>query len=450
MKNDSLSRRAFLAATTSAAISVGCTTRPNSARVAPRKISPNERVNIAMIGCGGQGYENLSEVKDQNIVALCDADSKRAERAFSEYPTVKRYSDWRKLLDNSNDVDAVIVATPDHTHAPASVSAMRLGKHCYCEKPLAHSIHEARVMAATAKEYNLATQMGTQGVSYDGARLGIEWLRAGVLGDVTEIHVWTDRAIPGKWWAQGIERPKDTPPVPETLNWDVWLGTAPERPYNPAYLPFVWRGWKDFGSGAIGDMGIHNAALPFLGLNLGMPTSCKLKSSSPLFPETFPLWAELVFDFPASNGNKAIKFYWYDGGKKPDKAVFDGRELDGNGSITIGTEGKLYSPGWSGQKHFWYPEEKFKDLKPNVKPIPRTPTHHAEWIAAIKTGSPTLASFPEFATPMTEIMQLGNLAQLVGQDIEWDTRAMKATNCPAADEFIRPTYRKGWEIVGLG
>jgi hypothetical protein len=225
----------------------------------------HERVNIAVVGCGGQGAENLEKLGGENIVALCDVDEKRAAEAFQRFPRAKRFRDYRKMLDALHrQIDAVVVSIPDHMHAPVSLAAMELGKHVYCEKPLTWSIDESRRMASLAKEKKLATQMGTQGMASDRARTGIEIIRSGVLGDVTELHVWTDR--PTGWWPQGVDRPRDTPLVPSSLDWNLWLGVAPARPYHLAYCPFTWRGWKDFGTGAVGDMGIHNAARPFAAL----------------------------------------------------------------------------------------------------------------------------------------------------------------------------------------
>jgi predicted dehydrogenase len=220
--------------------------------------SPNERLNIAFVGAGGQAAFSLKGLASENIMALCDVDDRRASKAFRQYPKARKYRDFRKMLDQMHkQIDAVVVCTPDHVHASASIRAMRLGKHVYCEKPLAWSIEEARLMAREAKENRVATQMGTQGMAVDGSRAGVEVVRSGVLGPVREMHVWTDRAR--GWWPQGVDCPKETPPIPNGLQWDLWLGPAPERPYHPAYVPFKWRGWKDFGTGAIGDMGIPNS-----------------------------------------------------------------------------------------------------------------------------------------------------------------------------------------------
>lgn len=460
--NSTISRRAFLATATTGAMLASCATKfddiglglpPKDVPVGlpkyrPRVIAPNEKLNIAVVGCGGRGYENLKGCAGENIVALCDVDTNRAAQALKEFPNAKRYSDWRELFDDAKSFDAVVVSTPDHMHAPISITAMRYGKHVYCEKPLARTIHEARFMAAVAKEFGVATQMGTQGVSFDNTRTGIEMLRAGVIGAPKEIHVWTDRPL--NWWPQGVERPTDTPPVPDTLDWDLWLGVAPERPYHPAYMPFKWRGWKDFGSGAIGDMGIHNAAIAFLGLQMGMPDAARIVDSSPLCNETFPAWSELCIDFPAHGNNPAFKMYWYDGGRKPPASLIDGGPLDGNGCIIVGSEGTLYSIDWAGDRHVLYPKSKFKDFQPPPPTLPRVESHHQEWIDACKGGPAPMANFTDFAAPMTEIMQLGNLALLTGRDLRWDTMGEMSPDCAEANAFVRPGYRDGWKIEALG
>ncbi len=285
-------------------------------RVTHAAHSANEKLNVALVGCGGRGGENMKGVADENIVALCDVDERQAGPAFERFPKAQRFVDFRKMLDRMHgQIDAVVVSTPDHMHAPISLAAMELGKHVYCEKPLTWSIGEARQMADIAKKQQVATQMGTQGMAEDGARAGIEVIRSGVLGDVTQLHVWTDRAK--GWWPQGVDRPTGTPPVPSQLNWDLWLGVAPARPYHGDYLPFRWRGWQDFGTGAIGDMGIHNAAMPFVGLQLGSPASAEIVDSSDLQPETFPLWSKLKLGFAANDRHGPITMYWYDGGLKP-------------------------------------------------------------------------------------------------------------------------------------
>ncbi|MHC4443530.1 MAG: Gfo/Idh/MocA family protein [Planctomycetota bacterium] len=412
--------------------------------------SPNEKLNIALVGCGGQGKANRKGVASENIVAFCDVDDRRAAEAFKQLPKVRRFHDFRTMLDKMHkQIDAVVVSTPDHTHTPISVAAMKLGKHVYCEKPLTRTIAEARLMAETAKKYKVATQMGTQGMGAPRSRQGVEVIRSGVLGVVREIHVWTDRAL--GWWPQGIDRPGNTPPVPEGLHWDLWLGPAPERPYHPAYVPFKWRGWHDFGSGAIGDMGIHNAAMPFMGLRLGLPTSVETVKTSGRNRETYPAWSILRYVFDQPGNLPPLVLHWYDGGKKPSGDLIGGRKVAKNGAIMVGEEGTLYSIEWTGGRWELLPKDKFRDYKPPVETIPRVPDggehpHHAEWIAACKGGRPPLCNFVDFAATLTEVMLLGNLSLRTGQKIEWDGKAMRAKNCPGADEFIRYAYRKGWEI----
>ena len=409
--------------------------------------SANEKLNVAVVGCGGQGGENLNAVarQNQNIVALCDVDEARASAAFARFPKAKKFRDFRKMFDAAQkQIDAVVVSTPDHVHAPVCVTAMRLGKHVYCEKPLTWCIAEARLMAETARKYKVATQMGTQGMAESGSRAGVEVVRSGVLGPVRQLHVWTDRAR--KWWPQGVDRPKDAPPVPKGLDWDLWLGVAPERPYHPDYVPFKWRGWKDFGTGPLGDMGIHNAAMPFKGLRLGPPKSAEIVETSGLKDETFPASAILRYEFPARGSSPPMTLHWYDGGKKPSGDLIGGREVAENGAILVGERGTLYSIEWTGGDWHLLPEEKFRDFKPRAPTEPRSPGHHAEWIGACKGGPPAYCNFIDFAAPMTEVMLVGVLALRTGRKIEWDAAAMRAPNCPEADAFIRREYRKGWEI----
>ena len=290
-----LSRAALLAGSGAALVGGhGC-----AAAAQPR----GNPVRLAVIGVGGRGRNNLDAVRDAGaaIVALCDCDLRQAAGTFGEFADARHYTDWRRLLEREKDIEAVLVSTPDHTHAIIATAAMSLGKHVYCEKPLAHSIWEAREMARIAASSKVATQMGTQGHAFEGTRRAVEVLQSGVLGDVTELHVWTDR--PAGWWPQGIARPADTPEVPKELDWDVWLGPAPERPYHPAYVPFKWRGFWDFGTGAIGDMGIHNLDTAFWGLDLGVPASAVVKEASaaltdPLLKETAPIWSVIELRFP--------------------------------------------------------------------------------------------------------------------------------------------------------
>ncbi len=407
--------------------------------------APREKLNLAVVGCGGQGAENLRHVAGENIVALCDVDQHRAAEAFKQYPRARRFADYRKMFDAlGRQIDAVVVSIPDHMHAPVSLAAMERGYHVYCEKPLTWAVGEARQMAKVAKAKGLTTQMGTQGMARDKSRAGIEVIRSGVLGTVTELHVWTDRA--GRWWPQGIDRPNDKPAVPEGLDWDLWLGVAPERPYNPAYCPFVWRGWKDFGTGAVGDMGIHNAAMPFAALELGPPSSAEIVKSAELKAETFPVWSTLKVEFPARGERGPLTLYWYDGGKKPPADLVGGRKLALNGAIVVGNKGTLSSAEWTGGDWVLLPEERFRDYQAPRPSLPRAPgeSHHQEWLAACRGGPPAFCRFDGFAAQLTEAMLVANLALRLGRKVVWDAEKMEARGCPEAAPFVTRTYRGGW------
>ncbi len=402
--------------------------------------SPHDKLNIAGIGVGGRGADDLGGVASENIVALCDVDHRHGASTFKRFPKARPYYDFRKMLDEERDVDAVVVGTADHTHAPASVMAMKLGKHVYCEKPLTHSIYEARVMKETAEKMKVATQMGIQGHSYNGHRRAVELLQAGILGTVRELHSWSDRPI----WPQGIDRPKDTPPVPPHLKWDLWLGPAPWRPYHPCYLPFNWRGWWDFGTGALGDMGIHNMDVAFWGLKLGQPTAAEAEVSD-RHEETAPRWSIIRWEFPARGNFPPVKVTWYDGGKKPSRDLAYGQELPTNGALIVGEKGTLFSPDWHADKFKLLPEGKFEDMEAIKQTIPRSPGHHQEWVAACKGGPPALANF-SYSAPMTEAVLLGNVAIRAAEKVEWDAKTLKVTNSPKANRFVQRKYRQGWTL----
>jgi len=413
-------------------------------RVQADGISPNEKLNVAFVGCGGRGVANIEPIAgSENVVALCDVDERRASAMFKRFPKARKFHDYRKMLDQiGNQVDAIVISTPDHMHAPASIRAMRMGKHVYCEKPLCWCIGEARLMAETARKHKVATQMGTQGMAESGSRAGIEVIRSGAIGAVREMHVWTDRAE--GWWPQGVNRPQETPPVPKGLRWDLWLGVAPQRPYHPAYVPFKWRGWLDFGTGAIGDMGIHNAAMAWVGLKLGLPTSVDVLASSGTNSETLPAWSILRFQFPARGDLPPVTLHWYDGGKKPSSDLIGGREVARNGAIMVGDKGTMYSIEWTGADWHLLPEDKFHDYEPPEPTVARSPGHHQEWIAACKGGPQAFCNFVDFAAPLTEVMLLGNLALRIGHKVQWDAKAMRAVDCPEADRFISREYRGSW------
>jgi predicted dehydrogenase len=408
--------------------------------------SPNEKLNIAMVGCGGRALENWPGVSGENIVALCDADDRRAADMFQRYPKLPKFRDYRRMLDKIHaQIDAVVVSTPDHVHAPISLMAMRLGKHVYCEKPLCWSIEEARRMAEVAKQQKVATQMGTQGMSCAGSREAIALVRSGLLGEVRQMHGWSDRPL--GFWPQGVDRPTATEPVPAGLDWDLWQGPAAVRPYNSAYMPFVWRGWKEYGTGPIGDMGIHNLAMVYMALGLGYPTSCEIVETSGLKQDTYPSWCKLRMEFPGHGTQPPLTFHWYDGGKKPPTELIGGHALANNGAIIVGTQGTLYSYEWTGANWFLFPKEKFAHVKrPTVERDPHFKKHYAEWIAACKGGPKPLCNFTDFASILTETMLIGCLAIKVGGAIQWDAATMRATNCPDAEQFIKRDYRKGWSI----
>jgi predicted dehydrogenase len=450
MARKRLTRRQFMWASAAAAAAGGFTLRTRAA----------EPLRLAVVGAGGRGADNLKEIApaDVHVVALCDCDQRRAAASFTKYPDAARYSDWRQMLAREKaNIEAVLVATPDHNHAIVSIAAMRLGKHVYCEKPLAHSIWESRQMANAAAVMGVATQMGTQGHAFEGTRRAVEVIRSGALGEVRELHVWTDR--PKKWWVQGIERPKDEPPVPAGLDWDVWLGPAPRRPYHPAYVPFKWRGFWDFGTGALGDMGVHNLDTAFWGLELAVPTSAKIVDCSPVLTdpsakETLPLWSVLEFAFAARGADKpAVKMTWYDGGKLPPADLFFGEPVpdkDG-GSLVVGSKGSLLTRTWHGgesEKDMFVllPRKRFEGYKPLPRSLPRVASHHHEWIAACRGEGKTLSHFG-YAAVLTESLLIGDLALRAGKDIEWDTAKMTATNAPEAQRFVKPQFREGWSLT---
>lgn len=400
----------------------------------------NEKLNIGIIACGGRGWGNTDGVTHENIVALCDVDENPLGEAAKRFPHAYRYVDLRQMLDERHrEIDAVVISTPDHTHAVATMASMQLGKHVYCEKPLTHSVYEARKLAETAKRYRVVTQMGNQAHASDGLRRAVEIIQSGAIGAIREVHASTDRPI----WPQGIDRPTDTPPVPPNLHWDLWLGPAPERPYHPVYHPFNWRGWWDFGTGALGDMGCHILDTAFWALELGAPVSVEAEGE-PHHRETGPKWSIIRYEFPARKGKPPVTLYWYDGGKLPPKDLAEGIDVHANATLFIGEKGKIWYP--HGDEAVLLPREKFADYQPPQPTIPRAPKgHHQEWIDAIKTGSKAWSNF-EYAAALTEMVLLGNVALRVGHKINYDARRMKVTNCAEAEKYIRREYRKGWSL----
>ena len=417
--------------------------------------SPNEKLNIAGIGIGGKGESDILQAgRVGNVVALCDIDDERLDKMASHYPQAKKYNDFRKLFEEMGEkVDAVTVSTPDHTHAPASVMAMKLKKHVYCQKPLTHTVYEARVMRETAKKMGVCTQMGNQGTSEDGLRRAVEIVRAGVLGPVTEAHVWTNRPI----WPQAPQVTSRPQPgqCPKHVHFDLFLGPAPERPYAPGYHPFAWRGWWDFGTGALGDMACHTANMAFMALKLGHPTSVQAESG-PLNPETYPGWARVTWEFPARGDMPPVKLFWYEGkkdGKKvlPPDALLRGRKVTDSGSLLVGEKGVLYSPNDYGA-HYELPADVKAAADRVEKSLPRNGRGDdgmkEEWVRAIKAGKPSIAmSNFDYAGMLTETVLLGNVAiRAEGKKLDWDGPDFKITNEPDANKFLKMEYRSGWTL----
>jgi len=371
-------------------------------------------------------------------------DDTRIVAGLEQSPNAKAYRDFRVMLEKEPGLDAVMVSTPDHCHTVAAVAAMRLGKHVYVEKPLTHSISEARLLAETARRYGVATQMGNQGHSYDTARQINEWVWDGAIGEVREVHTWTNRPI----WPQGVNRPEDTPPVPSTIDWDLWLGPAPERPYHPrAYHPFNWRGWWDFGTGALGDMACHIVDFPFWALDLGHPSSVEA-SSVKKTSETYPVGSIVRFEFPARDSKPPVTLTWWDGGLMPPRPeeLEPGRGMGtpSGGGIFIGDRGKLmygcYSEGAT-----LIPQTAMEAYTQPSPSIPRSDGHHAEWIEACKGGAPAVSNF-DFAGPLTEMILLGCVALKMDRKLEWDGENMVVTNEPEANRYVTREYREGWEL----
>jgi predicted dehydrogenase len=424
------SRREFLGRSALAGTAVGLGVW--SSRSLAESKSPNEKLNIAMIGTANQARFSIDNVKQENIVALCDIDDNYLAKGQRDFPRAKTYNDFRKLLDQG-DIDAVVVAVPDHIHAPATAMAIHRGKHVYCEKPLTHTIAEARTIAKLAADAKVATQMGTQIHAGENYRRVVEIIQSGAIGTVGEVHTWAGRA-----WGGG-ERPKDTPPVPTNLHWDLWLGPAPERPYHPTYLPMNWRKWWDFGGGNIADMACHHMDLPFWALGLTHPISIEAEGP-PVHPETCPLGLTVRYEYHAGPDQRPVKLTWYDGTAIPKE--IHGHPTGGGGNLFVGDKGMMWADY---DRYQLYPEDQFKDYKPPAPTIPRSIGHHKEWILACKTGSPTTCNFG-YAGPLTEAVLLGNVSYRTGKRIEWDRNKMQATNCPEAERFLHSEYRKGWTL----
>ena len=409
--------------------------------------SPMERLNFACIGVQGKGSSDTNSAGTYgNVIALCDIDDERLNKKAREFPKAKKYNDYRKMLDDlDKDIDAVTVTTPDHTHAPASIRAMRMGKHCFCQKPLTHSVYEARLMRQVAKEHKVATQMGNQGTSLDGLREAVEIVRAGGIGTVREVHVWTNRA--GRFWKQAMGRPTATPPVPNNVHWYLWLGSSPDRPYHPIYHPFSWRGWLDFGTGALGDMACHTANMAVMALDLFDPIAVEAQSSGVVDNETYPTWSVITYEFAQRGKRPPVKLVWYDGGKRPPQDLVAGSnvKMPSSGSILVGDKGTLYSPNDYGARFQLLPKEKFAAYKKPAQTLPRSPGHFKEFAIACQGGPAAMSNF-DYASRLTETMILGNVALRVGRKIQWDAKNMRVTNAPEAAQYIKTAYRPGFGL----
>lgn len=403
--------------------------------------SANEKVAFACIGVGGKGGSDTADAaRLGDVVAICDIDENTLKKAAEKYPNAKQYTDYRKLFEEmGKSIDAVTVSTPDHHHAIAAAMAMKMGKHCFCQKPLTHSIWEARQLGEIAKKMKVATQMGNQGTAGGGLRHDAAMIKKGVLGTVTEVHCWTNR--PGGYWKQGMPRGEEKP-VPAHVHWDEWLGPAPVRPYADGYHSFAWRGWWDFGTGALGDMACHTVNMPYMALDLRYPTSVVAETGENNH-DSYPKWSIITFEFPATKERPAVKMFWYDGGKMPPADLFEGTKPSDSGSLIIGSKGKMYTGGdyGGGGRLLGGSEEIEVDY-------PRSPGHFEEFIRAIKTGEPAMSNFPNYSGPLTETILLGNLAVWAGgTKVEWDAKRLRIKNgTPELARIVKPEYRDGWKI----
>jgi len=466
-----VTRREFLVRTAAAAAAVSIV--PRHVLGGPKFVAPSEKVNVAIVGAGGQGRTNAQNLcklnEDQaQIIAVADVAEKTdlgrfyygglggrgpVKAEIEEYYSKKTpnfrctgYEDFRVMLDKEKAIDAILCATPDHLHALVTMTAMRRGKHVYCEKPLTHNVWEARQIAKVAKETGVATQMGNQGHSGEGIRQTCEWIWDGAIGPVREVHAWSDTGR----WSNGPGRPKDTPAVPAGLNWDLWIGPREKRPYHPAYAPYNWRGWWAFGTGAIGDMACHNMDPAVMALKLEHPLSVEAYSTEVDSEVTSP-GSIYYYQFGARGDMPPVKLTWYDGGLRPPIPAWidrtDSKQRlggDGNGIIFVGDKGVITCDGWAGMPRV-LPLSLHREYKRPEKTLPRSKGPHADWLAACKGGTPASGSF-DYSARLTEIVLLGNVALRAGKPLIWDGPNMKATNVPEAAQFVKEQYRKGWEI----
>lgn len=411
--------------------------------------SPNEKLNIAAIGSGGKGYSDITGCKTENIAALVDPDDVSAARAFKEYPNAPKYKDFRRMFDKeTNNIDAVLVSTPDHMHGTAAMWAMARGKHVYCQKPLTRTVWEASELTRGAAKYGVATQMGNQGYSNEGARQACEMLWSGDIGDVKEVHAWTDR--PNRYWPQGPEVEPKEEPVPSTLDWEAWQGGSEPAPYSSAYVPRKWRGFPQYGCGAVGDMACHILGTPNMALRLTAPVSVECIKQEGKSKTTYPKLSVLRWDFPARGKMPPVSLFWHDGlGKQPDIPGVPATELlgdsDVNGSLFLGDKGMM-TTGCYGERTRLVPATKMRDYRLPADFLTRSPGHYRDWIRAAKGGDPSCSNFG-VAGPFVQWMLLGVIAMKFEGKLLWDAEKMRFTNNNEANQYLKPKFRKGWKFV---
>ena len=435
--HQNFNRRDFIKTTGAGAAALSAGVWVGSA-AADEKRSANGKLAIACIGTANRASADIAGVQSENIVALCDIDSNYLDRAKNEFKDARGYADYREMLEAEGDkIDAVVIATADHHHAPAAIRAIRKGKHVYVEKPLTHTVHEARLIAEEAAKHGVTTQLGTQiHNTGDNYRKVVEIIQSGAIGDVTDVHVWV-----GKGWGGG-DRPEGGQEPPKNLSWDLWLGPAPVRPYFAGrYHPAQWRRWWDFGTGTLGDMACHYMDLPFWALKLRHPTHCETEGPA-VHPETCPLGLKVMYKFPKRDDMVGCNFTWYDGDLIPTTVA--GERVPGSGVMFIGTEGKMFADYGT---YRLFPQDKFKAFVPPKPTIPRSIGHHEEWIKACKEGKTDTTCNFDYSGALTEAVLLGNVAFRTGKALEWDAKALKATNAPEADQYIKKEYRAGWEVA---
>ena len=446
MKNNS--RRSFIKYTS--ALSSGLLIIPSL-----YGYSANNRLNVAVIGVGGRGQANWSRVPQENIVAMCDVDDNRAKDGYKLHPKVRKFKDFRVMFDKMHkEIDAVIISTPDHTHFAATMAAMELGKHVYVEKPLAHNVWELRTLKKAAKYYGIVSQMGNQGHTTNGIRLIKEWYEAGILGQVKEVHAWIGsfNFRPGHYWTKPESFPPPKHPVPDYLDWDLWLGPAKFRDFNSAYAPKSWRGFYDFGNGQLGDWSCHTLDGPFWSLDLGMPKSINVDVTNPMTKQNFVSEKSIVtYSFEKNKKRPPVTLKWYEGGLKPElykeMGIDKMKSFDRQGMVMVGDKNSLITGGRPNNPRLVMSDSDWDDFKRNApeKTIPRikdeTPVE--EWVHAIKNDTLPLSNF-EYGASLTEMAVLGCLAQRFNADLDYDSKNMKITNRPDVDRFIKPTVRKGW------